>query len=45
MEPKDVREEIDIVAANAEIARVVTRQQEFRSAIGAIVAELEGKES
>ena len=42
MESKDAKEEVDIVALNTEIARVVTRQQELRVAIA---ADREGKES
>jgi len=40
---KDEREEIDIKTLNAEIARIVTRQAELRTAIDAIVADLEGE--
>ena len=43
VEQEDTREEIDIVALNAEIARIVARQQELRTAIDAIVADLEGQ--
>lgn len=42
VEQEDTREEIDITALNAEIARIVTRQQELRTAIDEIVADLEG---
>ncbi|MRS12987.1 MAG: type I restriction-modification system subunit M [Actinobacteria bacterium] len=42
VEQKDEREEIDIVALNAEIARIVGRQAELRTQIDAIVADLEG---
>lgn len=38
---EDTREEVDIVALNAEIARIVARQAELRTAIDAIVADLE----
>jgi len=38
----DMREAVDITALNAEIARIVARQQELRTAIDAIVADLEG---
>ena len=38
----DRPEEIDINALNAEIARIVARQAELRTAIDAIVADLEG---
>ncbi|GAV30760.1 type I restriction-modification system methyltransferase subunit [Coriobacteriaceae bacterium EMTCatB1] len=42
VEQPDTREEIDITALNAEIARIVARQAELRAQIDAIVAELEG---
>ncbi|KQR82846.1 restriction endonuclease [Arthrobacter sp. Leaf337] len=38
---KDTREIVDISELNAEIARIVDRQQELRSAIDVIVADLE----
>jgi type I restriction enzyme M protein len=38
---KDAREAVDITALNAEIARIVARQAELRTAIDAIVADLE----
>lgn len=41
VEQKDDREEIDIKELNAEIARIVSRQQELRVSIDAIVADLE----
>ena len=41
VEKEDTREVIDIVELNAEIARIVTRQAELRTAIDAIVADLE----
>lgn len=41
VEKKDEREEVDIVALNAEIERIVTREQELREKIDAIVADLE----
>ena len=44
VEKPDDREKIDIAALNAEIARIVAREQELRSAIDAIVADLEGEE-
>lgn len=44
VEQEDTREEVDIVALNAEISRIVARQQELRTAIDAIVAELESAE-
>ena len=34
---------VDITALNADIARIVSRQQELRTAIDAIVADLEGE--
>lgn len=40
--PEDTREEIDIVALNKEIARIVAREQELRDGIDRIIAELEG---
>ena len=43
VEPEDTREEIDIVALNAEIKRIVARQAELRAAIDEIVADLEGE--
>jgi type I restriction enzyme M protein len=42
VEKKDEREEIDIAQLNAEIARIVARQQKLRTSIDAIVADLEG---
>jgi type I restriction enzyme M protein len=42
VEQEDTREVVDITALNAEIARIVARQQELRTAIDAIVADLEG---
>ncbi len=44
VEKEDTREVIDITELNAEIARIVARQQELRTAIDAIVADLEGAE-
>ncbi len=41
VEQEDTREVIDITALNAEIARIVARQQELRTAIDEIVADLE----
>lgn len=43
VEKKDEREEIDIVALNAEITRIVARENELRNKIDAIVANLEGE--
>ena len=39
---EDTREVVDIAALNADIARIVVRQQELRTAIDEIVADLEG---
>lgn len=41
VEEEDTREIINITELNAEIARIVARQQELRTAIDAIVADLE----
>lgn len=41
VEQEDTSEIIDITALNAEIARIVARQSELRTAIDAIVADLE----
>ncbi len=43
VEPEDTTEPVDIVALNAEIARIVERQAELRTQIDAIVADLEGE--
>jgi type I restriction enzyme M protein len=45
VEAEDTTEEVDIVALNAEIARIVARQSELRTKIDAIVADLEGASS
>ncbi|WP_282857166.1 type I restriction-modification system subunit M [Pseudoclavibacter helvolus] len=42
VEAEDTREQVDIVELNAEIARIVARQSELRTAIDEIVADLEG---
>jgi len=42
VEAKDTKEAVNITALNAEIARIVARQQELREQIDAIVADLEG---
>jgi type I restriction enzyme M protein len=42
VEKKDTRTAVDITSLNAEIARIVARQSELRTAIDAIVADLEG---
>jgi type I restriction enzyme M protein len=41
VEGEDTREAVDITELNAEIARIVARQQELRTAIDAIVEDLE----
>lgn len=43
VEKPDEREEVDIKALNAEIARIVAHEQKLRNAIDAIVADLEGE--
>jgi type I restriction enzyme M protein len=43
VEPEDTREATDITVLNAEIARIVAREDELRRAIDAIVADLEGE--
>ncbi len=45
VEAEDTREVVDITVLNAEIARIVARQQESRQQIDAIVADLEGKQA
>lgn len=45
VEQKDEREAVDIRALNAEIAQIVARQAELRTAIDAIVADLEGEQA
>ncbi|EAR26110.1 type I restriction-modification system DNA methylase [marine actinobacterium PHSC20C1] len=42
VEQEDTREVVDITELNAEIARIVARQAELRTAIDEIVADLEG---
>ena len=42
VEEEDTREVVDITALNAEIAEIVTRQDELRSSIDQIVAALGG---
>lgn len=42
VEQEDTREVVDITELNAEIARIVARQQELRASIDEIVADLEG---
>ncbi|ROZ63939.1 type I restriction-modification system subunit M [Kocuria soli] len=45
VEAEDTREEIDITELNSEIAGIVARQAELRTAIDEIVADLEGTRS
>ncbi|WP_296750072.1 type I restriction-modification system subunit M [Thiobacillus sp.] len=45
VEQEDTREVIDIQQLNANIARIVARQAELRTAIDAIVADLEGEDA
>jgi type I restriction enzyme M protein len=45
VEPEDTSEAVDIKALNAEIARIVSRQEELRLAIDAIITDLEGDEA
>ena len=40
---KDTREVVDITELNTEIARIVAKQSELRTAIDKIVADIEGK--
>lgn len=42
VEQRDTREKIDIKAVNAELARIVARENELRAQVDAIVADLEG---
>jgi type I restriction enzyme M protein len=42
---EDTTEAVDIKVLNAEIARIVSRQEELRTEIDAIVADLEGQEA
>lgn len=42
VEKEDTREKIDIVKLNAEIKEIVARENELRSAIDEIIAEIEG---
>ena len=44
VQAEDTREAVDITALNAEIAQIVARQWELRTAIDAIVADLEGSD-
>ena len=43
VEKPDEREEVDIASLNAEIGRIVAREQELREAIADIIADLEGE--
>jgi len=45
VQPEDTREMVDIHELNKRIAGIVTRQNELRTAIDAIVADLEGAEA
>lgn len=45
VEQEDTREVIDIRTLNAKIAKIVARQAELRTAIDAIVADLEGEQA
>ena len=45
VQPEDTRQEVDILALNAQIAGIVARQSELRVQIDAIVADLEGEDS
>lgn len=45
VEPEDTREKVDIKQLNKDIAGIVQRQAELRTAIDAIVADLEGVDS
>lgn len=42
VEAEDTREKVDIAALNAEIKRIVAREQELRDEIDKIIAEIEG---
>ncbi|WP_062642098.1 type I restriction-modification system subunit M [Streptomyces maremycinicus] len=44
VESQDTREAVDITELNTEIAQIVTRQQELREQIDAIVTDLEGSQ-
>ena len=45
VEQQDTREVVDIQALNAEIERIVARQNELRTQIDAIVADLQGEQA
>ena len=42
MEPESKREDIDIAVLNADIQRIVEREQELRVEIDAIIRRIEG---
>ena len=42
VEQEDTREKIDIVKLNAEIAKIVAREQKLREEINRIIEEIEG---
>ena len=42
MEAEDTREKVDIKALNAEIARIVAREEVLRAEIDKIIGEIEG---
>ena len=42
MEAEDTREKIDIVQLNAEIAKIVAREEVLRAEIDKIIGEIEG---
>jgi type I restriction enzyme M protein len=43
VEQKDTREKVDITALNAEIERIVAREDELRREIDKIIKEIEGE--
>src|SRR5699024_1550116 len=45
VQAEDTRDAVDIAELNAEIARIVARQPELRTAIDEIVADLEGADA
>ena len=45
LKPEDTREKIDIVKLNADIKRIVAREQELRDAIDKIIWDIEGGEN
>ena len=45
VEPEDTREAVNIAEPNAKITRVVARQNELRTAIDAIVADIDGEQA